>query len=242
MGVSSTNILLIDVKHIQRTDIHSKISSIPKEKIMKNTISSILSLLEFSERLKCELRHSWLSSGRQESVAEHCWHMALVAITTYHYLEKPVNIGHVLTMIVLHDLIEAETGDIPVFEASSRQTMKAEREQEAIRNIRAMVPETLGQELYTVWQEFEAGMTLEAQFVKALDHLEVQLQHNRADLQTWEEIEYDLVYTKMDASCQHDRFLMRLCEAIKQEAEQKLIDGGIDVNEVKKRIGEHPVS
>lgn len=209
---------------------------------MNNTIASILSFLEFSERLKYELRHSWLSNGRQESVAEHCWHMALMAIATYQNLENPVNIEHVLKMIVLHDLIEAETGDIPFFENSSRQAMKAEREQRAIEHIQAMLPEPVGQEIYTVWQEFEAGMTSEAQFVKALDHLEVQFQHNRADLQTWEEIEYDLVYTKMDASCQHDTFLMLVCEAIKQEAEQKLIDGGIDINEVKKRIGEHTVS
>ena len=52
--------------------------------------------------------------------------------------------------------------------------MKAEREQRAITHIRAMVPDPLGQERYTVWQEFASGTTPEAQFVKALDHLEVQ--------------------------------------------------------------------
>jgi len=206
---------------------------------MENTIASILSFLEFSERLKYELRHSWVSNGRQESVAEHCWQMALMAITTYQYLEKPINLEHVLKMIVLHDLIEAETGDIPFFEESSRQTMKAEREQRAITHIRAMLPDSVGEDIYTVWQEFEAGTTPEAQFVKALDHLEVQFQHNLADLQTWEAIEYELVYTKMDASCHHDPFLTRLCEAIKQKAEHKLRDGGIDIETVQAKIGEH---
>ena len=209
---------------------------------MNNTIASILSFLEFSERLKCELRHSWLSNGRQESVADHCWHMALMAIAIYQYLEKPVNIECVLKMSILHDLIEAETGDIPFFEKSPRQTRKAEREHQAIMNIRAMLPEAVGQEIYALWQEFEAGTTPEAQFVKALDHLEVQFQHNRADLQTWEAIEYDFVYTKMDASCQHDRFLTLLCEAIKQGAEHKLIDGGIDINILKKRVAENKES
>jgi putative hydrolase of HD superfamily len=160
---------------------------------MENTVTSILAFLEFSERLKYELRHSWVSNGRQERVAEHCWHMALMAIATYQYLEHPVHIERVLKMSVLHDLIEAETGDIPFFEKSSRQRRKAEREQTAIKHIRAMLPEPVGQDTYTVWQECEAGMTPEAQVVKALDHLEVPLQHHRADLQTWEEIEYDLV-------------------------------------------------
>lgn len=34
---------------------------------------SIVDLLAFTENLERELRHSWLSDGRQESVAEHTW-------------------------------------------------------------------------------------------------------------------------------------------------------------------------
>ena len=36
-------------------------------------IQRILAVLKLAERLKSELRHSWLSSGRQESVAKHTW-------------------------------------------------------------------------------------------------------------------------------------------------------------------------
>lgn len=205
---------------------------------MKRSISSILQLLEFSERLKWELRHSWLSNGRQESVAEHCWQMALMAIVVYRHLEKPVNIEKVLKMIIIHDLIEAEAGDIPFFETSPRQDMKAEREQTAIRNIRARIPGTTGGEIYELWQEFEANTTVEAKFVKALDNLEVQFQHNLADLRTWEEIEYDLVYTKMDPYCHYDRFLTAFCEAIKENAEKKIRDEGIDIGSIKARVDE----
>jgi putative hydrolase of HD superfamily len=203
---------------------------------MKKTISSILSFLRFSENLKCELRHSWLSGGRQESVADHCWQTALMAIVMYQHLETPVNIEKVLKMIVIHDLIEAETGDIPFFEVSRRQTMKAEREQLAIRNIRSMLPQRTGVEVYELWQEFEANITTEAKFTRALDNLEVQFQHNLADLRTWEEIEYDLVYTKMDAYCEHDKFLCEFCNAVKEDAEQKLVDGGIDIGAIKNRV------
>lgn len=38
---------------------------------MKNKIASVLKVLKLAERLKFELRHSYTSSGRQESVAEH---------------------------------------------------------------------------------------------------------------------------------------------------------------------------
>jgi putative hydrolase of HD superfamily len=47
---------------------------------MKTHISSILNILTLAERLKFELRHSYTSNGRQESVAEHTWRMSLMAV------------------------------------------------------------------------------------------------------------------------------------------------------------------
>jgi 5'-deoxynucleotidase YfbR-like HD superfamily hydrolase len=41
-----------------------------------------------SERLKLELRHSWMSNGRRESVAEHSWHMALLAMLVSRILAR----------------------------------------------------------------------------------------------------------------------------------------------------------
>lgn len=70
---------------------------------------------------------------------------------------------------------------------------------------------------------------------KALDSLEVQIQHNFADFSTWEDIEYDLVYTKMDKPCSHDSFLREVCEAVKEESEKKMEQGGVDLQKIKKR-------
>lgn len=202
---------------------------------MKDSIKSILSLLKLAERLKFELRHSWLSSGRQESVAEHTWQMALMALLVNSHLEKPVNLEHTLKMILVHDLVEAETGDIPFFEKSKRQDQKAEREQDAIENIRKMLDVETGQDIYDLFQEFELAETAEAKLAKALDSLEVQIQHNLADFSTWEDIEYDLVYTKMDKPCSHDSFLREVCEAVKEESEKKMELGGVDLQKIKKR-------
>src|SRR5438093_11708878 len=74
---------------------------------MENEARRILEFLGLSERLKRELRHSWLSDGRRESVAEHTWQMALVALLAYRHLEHPVDIGRVLKIILVHDLVEA---------------------------------------------------------------------------------------------------------------------------------------
>jgi putative hydrolase of HD superfamily len=202
-----------------------------------NDAMTILGFLRVAERLKCELRHSWLSTGRQESVAEHTWQMALMALVTYRHLEQPVAIDRVLKMVLVHDLVEAEVGDVPFFETGSAKEKKSELEQAAITKIRGMLEPVTGSEIYELFQEYERLQSLEAKFAKALDNLEVQLQHNLADLKTWEEIEYGLVYTKMDRFCAHDRYLRELCAAVKQEAEEKMRVGGVDVEAVKRRSG-----
>jgi putative hydrolase of HD superfamily len=200
-------------------------------------IRTILDFLALAERLKCELRHSWLSNGRQESVAEHSWQMALMAMLMHRHLEVPVDLGKTLKMILTHDLVEAEVGDVPYFDRSERRAMKAERERGAIELIRTRLGGAVGQEIYDLWYEYEAKETAEAKFAGALDHLEVQAQHNLAEIGTWTPIEYDLVYTKMDRACGHDRFLAAFCEAVKEQSEAKMRAAGIDVDGVRERLG-----
>jgi putative hydrolases of HD superfamily len=193
----------------------------------------IIDFLAVSERLKRELRHSWLADGRRESVAEHTWHMALMAILAHPHLERPVDLARTLEMIVVHDLVEAVAGDVPFFEAGERKAGKAEAERRAMAEIRALLPEPTGGRVEALWREFEDARTGEARFARALDNLEVQAQHNLADLATWEPVERGLVYTKMDAPCAHDAFLRALCEAVKERAEAKMRAGGLDVTAVR---------
>src|SRR5215470_13295866 len=95
-------------------------------------VARILDFLALSERLKLELRHSWLSDGRRESVAEHSWQMALMALLVHRQLAAPVDLGRVLKLVLVHDLVEAEVGDVPFFDTGERKQNKAAREREAI--------------------------------------------------------------------------------------------------------------
>lgn len=203
---------------------------------MQEIIASVLGALRLSERLKCELRHGWLSSGRQESVAEHCWQMAFMAMLVHPHLSRKPNLERTLKMIVIHDLVEAVVGDVPFFEEGDRKLKKQATEQAAIEQLRQNLPAPEGEDVYELWREFEGRQSPEALFVKALDTLEAQLQHNYADIGTWLDIEQELVYTKMDAPCKHDPFLVELCEAVKGEAEEKLMAAGIDVSALKVRV------
>jgi putative hydrolase of HD superfamily len=207
-----------------------------KTRIMLDPVAGIIDFYMLAERLKRELRHSWLSDGRRESVAEHSWSMSLLALLAHRHLERPVEIERVLKMIIVHDLVEALAGDVPFFETSERKLGKAARERDAIAEIRLRLQGAVGEEIFELWHEFEAKLTPEARFAAALDNLEVQMQHNLASLETWEPIEYDLVYTKMDALCAHDRLLTGMCEAVKSQAEAKMRAADVDVGAIKARL------
>ena len=200
---------------------------------MTEDIARILSVLRLAERLKSELRHSWTSSGRQESVAEHSWQMALMAVLMHRHLEHPVDLERTLAMITVHDLVEAIAGDVPFFETGERKTTKRARELQAMAEIQETLPPETGAWVAGLWHEFEDRTTPEARFAVAIDNLEVQIQHNQAELATWLPLEHALVYTKMDLPCGHDAFLAAFCEAVKAQAEAKMHAGGVDVEAVK---------
>ena len=195
---------------------------------MAAAVTTILDFLRLSEALKRELRHSWLSDGRRESVAEHSWQMALMAILVHPHLEEPVDLGKTLEMIVVHDLVEALVGDVPYFDTSERKRLKRAREAAAIEEIRERLGPPTGKRIRELFLEFEARATPEARFAGALDNLEVQIQHNLADLATWTPAEHPLIYDKIERPCAYDPFLTALAKAIQVEAEAKLRAAGVE--------------
>ena len=205
---------------------------------MEKQITSILKVLALAERLKFELRHSYTSSGRQESVAEHTWRMSLMAVLIEPLLKQKVDTARLLKMIILHDLVEAEATDISALDVLRNPEIriyKAEKEKQAIENLRLALKETNGQEVYELFHEFENKETYESKVANALDKLEVQLQHNHADFSTWEAIEYEMCYM-MDKYVVFDEVLFELKRQIEDDAEHKMKSNGIDTNLVRQRV------
>jgi len=205
-----------------------------------SNLTNILSLLHLAEKLKFELRHSYTSAGRQESVAEHTWRMALMAILVEPYLDQKIDIAKTLKMILVHDLVEAEAGDVPlshIVKNPELKKVKEEKEKAAIEKIRAMLNDEVGKEIHSLWYEFEARETYEAKVAFALDKLEVQLQHNEADIKTWEPIEYGFIYSRRPYA-EFDSFLNELRVLIEQQAEKKLTAAGIDIEPIRKEMTE----
>ncbi|MBC7737325.1 MAG: HD domain-containing protein, partial [Candidatus Saccharibacteria bacterium] len=70
--------------------------------------------LNEGDRLKSVLRATTLVDGaRRENPAEHSWHLALYAMTLPDQAPPGVEIGWVIKMLILHDHVEIDVGDVP---------------------------------------------------------------------------------------------------------------------------------
>jgi len=127
--------------------------------------------------LKQLFRQGWLRAGvpeaRCESVAEHSFFVALLALLVAEERFPDLDAGKVVKLALLHDLAEAHAGDITPHEGVSREE-KQRREREAMQRICAGLP---GAEGYlALWEEYEARGSREAILVGQIDRLEMALQ------------------------------------------------------------------
>ena len=166
----------------------------------------ILSILSVAEKLKCNTRHCYTSTGRRESVAEHSWRIALMAMLVEGEFPK-ADMNKVIKMCLIHDLGEAFTGDIPSFEKTPADK---EKEESCLRDWVRSLPVPLAEEWAALYEEMEARQTLESKIYKAMDRLEAVIQHNEADISTWLPLEYELQQTYGEKDVAFSPFLQSI--------------------------------
>jgi putative hydrolase of HD superfamily len=188
-----------------------------------NKLKNILRFIQLAEKLKTLLRHSWLSSGRQESVAEHSWRIALMCLLLEDSLKNKINLERVLSMIIVHDLPEIYAGDPHAWKGKPKN--KTQNEINALKKMLKTLPRKQQQVIKKLWEEYESKKTLEAKFAKALDKLETIDQHNLADLKTWvkEEYSYNLIHGHEEVK--FDKVLQDLKYLINRESIRKIRRG-----------------
>ena len=101
------------------------------------TYDELLQQMALAERLKCSPRHAWTSTGRRESVAEHCWRLALLSFYTASAFPG-VDLTKLLLMSLFHDIGEAFTGDIPTFEKTAAHEATEAQETQEARLVKAL--------------------------------------------------------------------------------------------------------
>lgn len=151
------------------------------------TIRKQLAFLAELDQLKSVVRQSSLiNRSRRENSAEHSWHLAMFAIVLSEHAEG-TNPLQVVKLLLLHDIVEIDAGDAPIHVPGKDKELLEQEELSAAKRIFGLLPEMQGQEFLALWQEFEAGETLNARFAKALDRLQPLFLNTLTDGGTWTE-------------------------------------------------------
>lgn len=147
-------------------------------------------LLE-ADKLKQVLRATTLTDGsRRENSGEHSWHLTLYAMVLADHAAPGVNIDRVIRMLILHDLVEIDVGDVPIHSGNglahgSADTQAAEAA--AAERIFGLLPDDIGTDLRALWHEFEASETADAVFAKSLDRVQPVMHNLASGGGTWAE-------------------------------------------------------
>ncbi len=184
------------------------------------TPEKLLDILQTAAELKKQTRHNWTENDRKESVADHSWRLALLAMLLSKEEEfQKTDMNKVIRMCLIHDLGEAFTGDIPTFEKTEGD---GEHEDALFMRWVSAFPEPQRAEWTDLIQEMIALTSVEARVYKALDKLEAVIAHNEADISTWLPLEYDLQFTYAVENTGFSPYLTALREAVDEVTRKKI--------------------
>lgn len=178
----------------------------------------LINFMAIAERLKCNTRHSWTSTYRHESVAEHSWRLTLLAYFVQDEFPE-ADMNKVIQMCILHDLGEAITGDIPAFYKTQKDE---EVEDRKIEELFQTLPPFYQDKLLPLFREMGELATLEAKIYKALDKMEAIFQHNEADISTWIPLEYTTNLEYGAENVAFSPFLRRLKQELYNDSVRKI--------------------
>ena len=199
-----------------------------------NPAPSIVEFMKIVEKLCAVTRDTRLRCGAPESDADHilklCWLVMLVT----PYLKVRLDSARMLELALVHDLVEAWSGDFSLSAQEAHpelKKLKAQKESEAIEHYRAQLPEPLGEKIFNLFMEFENKSSREAQVVWVLDKIDGNLQANfyhDGDIRYWAECdggEYYYSYTQ-SGKTQQKECLELLDEEILNQLEEAVLNLG----------------
>jgi len=157
--------------------------------------------LNEADRLKSVLRATTLVDGsRPENSGEHSWHLALYALILADQADPEVKIDRVIRMLLIHDLVEIDVGDVPIHSQNGQAHASAATqaaESQAADRIFGLLPRDLGDDLRALWEEFEAAESPDARFAKSLDRVQPVMANLMSGGGTW--TTYNVTSDQLDA-------------------------------------------
>jgi putative hydrolase of HD superfamily len=151
------------------------------------TLAARLRFVLELDALKQVIRRNYLADGsRREDTAEHSWHLAMLGLVLADQASEPVDAGRVAKMLLVHDIVEIDAGDVSVYDEAGREG-QAERELAAADRIFGLLPPAQCDELRGAWDEFEHGTSSEARFARSVDRLAALLLNSASGGKAWRE-------------------------------------------------------
>jgi putative hydrolase of HD superfamily len=155
---------------------------------------------------------------RNENDAEHAWHMAIMAYLLREYSNESIDIGKVMLMCLIHDIVEIDAGDTYAYDDENKKTQAA-REKAAKERIFGMLPEDQAAELMALFEEFEAFESPEAKFARAMDNLQPLMLNNSNGGRDWREhkVTATQVHGRQDKTALGSKTLFEVVDSIIKE-------------------------
>lgn len=166
---------------------------------MSARLDAQMAFLNEADKLKTVIRATTLCDGsRYENSGEHSWHIALYALVLGEHAPAGVDISRVIKMLLLHDLVEIDAGDAPIFGDHDIARMQAD-EAKAADRIFGLLPRDQSRELRGIWEEFEAAETPDAIFAKSLDRFQPPNQNLMSDGGSWRDykVSFDTIEARV---------------------------------------------
>jgi putative hydrolases of HD superfamily len=168
---------------------------------LSDRLEAQFAFLNEADRLKSVLRATTLVDGsRPENSGEHSWHLALYALVLADQAGPGVDINRVIRMLLIHDLVEIDVGDVPIHSQNGQAHASVETttaEAKAADRIFGLLPADLATPLRALWEEFEAAETPDARFAKSLDRVQPVMANLMSGGGTW--TTYNVTYDQLEA-------------------------------------------
>lgn len=147
-------------------------------KIMEELNQQLAFILEL-DKLKAVYRRALVKTdnNRRENSAEHSWHIAMMAQVLQPYTAETVDINRVVSMLLIHDIVEIDAGDTFAFAEQHELDGQPDKELKAAQRLFGLLPQRQFQAMKTLWLEFEQADTADARFAKAMDRILPLLQN-----------------------------------------------------------------
>lgn len=183
-------------------------------------------LLEIDKLKRIERQTLITGGSRRENTAEHSWHLAVFAALLAEWSDSPIDLGHVLLLCLVHDIVEIDAGDTFAYDVAGNES-KVEREQAAADRLFGLLPDDQRDMLRALWDEYEEGATPESRFANAVDRLQpVMLNHASKNQAPWTKhnVTLDQVVTRNAPIAEGS---VALWAAARRRIDEVVAEGGI---------------